>query len=356
MAITLHPSLATGSETIDTVMSFHDGLFSGAFYQEINSPFTLSIMSVHPEDSGLNAFSTFTADSQFNLPLRTGVTGRSKQSLHQHNYFEFTYVLKGTMYQRVEEKRYFYPTGSCCLMNRNTLHTEEFDTEFVCIFFSVSVDFIKRLNNYGNTMLFSQEQEKSNNLILRFLLDNITGNQKDSKDFFDFVPLITETEQKDMIHQIFEDMVYTMLTPEYGSTYKIQYLFLRLIDILCNPLYYNAVHVTPASRHDSLLFARINQLLEEYHGRISNQQLSKLLNYNGTYLGKIVKKYTGQNLFRYRLSFTMKEASELLLNTNLSITDISLKLQFSNRAHFYKLFEEYYGTTPNLYRKQQRIM
>lgn len=352
MSITLHPSLEEGSETLDTIMLFQNGLFTNSFYQKMNSPFMLSIMSIHPDDPARSAFSTFTVDSQFNFPLSTGISGRSKKSMHQHDCFEFTYVLKGNMYQCVEEKRYFYPTGSCCLINRNTLHTEEFDTDFTCIFFSVSVDFIKRLNNYGNTMLFAQEQQKSNNLILRFLLDNISGNCKDPKDFLDFVPLITETEQKKIIHQIFENMVKTMLEPEYGSTYKIQYLFLRLIDILCNPQYYNTVHVTPTSSHDSLLFARINQLLEEHHGRISNQKLSKLLNYNGTYLGKIVKKFTGQNLFQYRLSFTMKEASELLLNTTLSVTDISLKLQFSNRAHFYTLFKEFYGMTPKEYRNQ----
>lgn len=76
-----------------------------------------------------------------------------------------------------------------------------------------------------------------------------------------------------------------------------------------------------------------------------------MLNYNGTYLGKIVKKYTGKNLFQYRLTFTMNAAADLLKNSDLSVSEIAARLKFSNRAHFYKLFEEYYKVTPVMYRK-----
>lgn len=200
-------------------------------------------------------------------------------------------------------------------------------------------------------MLFSEEQKQKHNLIFQFLMGNMEEHYKDTKDFLDFIPLITETQQKNMVHDIFEKMVHVLLNPEYGSTYHLQYLFLRLIDILCNTAYYNVAHITAQSKSDSVLFARINRILEERNGRVSNQELSEMLNYNGTYLGKIVKKYTGKNLFQYRLTFTMNAAADLLKNSDLSVSEIAARLKFSNRAHFYKLFEEYYKVTPVMYRK-----
>lgn len=358
MHMNIRPSLSKGSRSFDHTVSFSGQSPLDTFLQDSNSPFMLTILSIHPEDMDSNALSVFTPEAQFNISIHSSFSdtdagmdrNRNRSRMHQHNGFEFTYILNGHMYQIVEGKRYLYPAGSCCLMNRNTLHTEEISTDFTCIFFSISTDFIRRLDNYGNTMLFPEEQKQKQNLIFQFLMGNLDENHKDMKDFLDFIPLITETEQKIMVHDIFEKMIHILLNPEYGSTYHLLYLFLRLINILCDTNYYNVVHVTASSRSDSLLFARINRILEEQNGRISNQELSEMLNYNGTYLGKIVKKYTGKNLFQYRLTFTMEAAADLLKNTNLSISEIAARLLFSNRAHFYKLFKEYYGVTPKEYR------
>lgn len=351
MPISIHPTLSAGDENLKKIISFQDASIPNTFYQDTNTPFMLTIMSIRPSDMEKSAISIFTPKAQFNLPVYQAITGRALDSMHQHNHFEFNYVLKGTMYLVAEGKRYLYTSGSCCLMNRHTLHTELHEhSDYVCIFFSVSKDFIKRLMNYGNSLMFRQEADTFDNLIFQFFQENIQDECKNKKDFWDFVPLITETQQKQIVHNIFEQMVQIMLNPRHGSTYMLQNLFLQLIDVLCEPAYYNAVHVTSGSNMDSLLFARIDQLLDEHKGRISNRELSRLLNYDGSYLGKIVKKRTGKSLFQYSMTFTMAAAAELLKNSDMTVSEIAGKLKFSNRAHFYKLFEEYYGVTPREYR------
>lgn len=350
MSISINPSLKSGENTIDKFISFRDTADSSTFYQEFNTPFMIHLLTIHPDDLEGSVFSAFTPDSQFNGSISESIKGRSKNSMHQHNCFEFTYVLYGNMYQIVEGKRYLYTPGSCCLMNRNTLHTEDTSTDFKCIFFSVSAEFVARLTNYGNFMLFPQEQKRFDNLIFHFMEENIDHNHKDTKDFLDFVPRISETQQKVMVHNIFEKMLKTLLSPYYGATYRLQDLFFKLIDILCNPAYYNAEHVTAKTSMESLLFARIDQLLEEHKGRISNKELAYILNYDGTYLGKIVKKYTGQSLFDYSMNFTMNAAVDMLENTKKSVSEIAAELQFTNRTHFYKIFQERYHMTPTEYR------
>ena len=350
MPISITPGLKSNGTDLDNIISFRDTPDPSTFYQQIHTPFMILLMAIHPDDLNGSVYSVFTPEAQFNGSISQSIKGRSKNSMHQHNCFEFTYVLHGNMYQIVEGKRYLYTPGSCCLMNRNTLHTEDTSTDFVCIFFSVSADFIERLKNYGNSMLFPQEQRRFDNFIFHFMEENMDENHKNTKDFLDFMPRITQTQQVVMVHDIFEKMLKTLLSPYYGATYRLQDLFFKLIDILCNPMYYNVMHVTAKSSMDSLLFARIDQLLEEHKGRISNKELARILNYDGTYLGKIVKKYTGQSLFDYSMNFTMCAAADMLTNTQKSVSEIAAELQFTNRSHFYKIFQERYHMTPKEYR------
>ena len=47
----------------------------------------------------------------------------------------------------------------------------------------------------------------------------------------------------------------------------------------------------------------------------------------------------------------MKEAKRLLRETELSIAEVAEKLNFTNRTHFYKLFEKHCSMTPKQYRR-----
>lgn len=354
MAITIDPNFSSGKTELSQVIRFHDSNNPAVFYQEILVPFMLTLLSVHSNDPKKHVMSVHTPDAQFSISSSSSIHGRRPISQHQHNCFEFTYVLEGSMYQIVEGRRYFYPTGSCCLINRNTLHTEELSSDFYCVFFSVSSDFVNRLMSYGNGLLFPGEQSLFDSPIFQFFRRNLNNADANAKDFLDFVPKITETEQVHLVHQIFEDMLHTLMAPEYGATYHLQELFIKLIGILDNPDYYNAVHITAKGNIESSLFARIDQILEERHGRITHSELAEVLNYNGSYLGRIVKKYTGKSLFDYSMTFTMKYAAKLLVETNMSAAQIATELHFSNRSHFYRLFKEYFGTTPNDYRHNFR--
>ena len=351
MKITVNALQMAGHQKYEDIIAFHSSENSKVFVQESLVPFFLMLMSVeaaHPEKT---SFSLCTPESQLLVPSAAGIKGRGANTQHQHNCFEFTYVLEGDMYQIVEGKRYYYPTGSCCLMDRNTLHTEEFSSDYTCVFLSISPEFVRKLMNNSRPLLFPGEQALFSNLIFDFFQKNLEDSSTDRKDFLDFVPKITQTEQVALVHQIFEDLLQTLLAPDYGASFRLLELISRLIGILGDPNCYSGEHVTAQSNMESLLFARINRILSERHGRVTNAELSELLSYNGSYLGRIVKKYTGKSLFDYSMTFTMEYACDQLLHSSKTTAEIAAELHFSNLTHFYKLFKERCGVTPKEYRK-----
>lgn len=69
------------------------------------------------------------------------------------------------------------------------------------------------------------------------------------------------------------------------------------------------------------------------------------------YLSFIFKKETGMNLNRFIRVFRMEKAKELLYTTNMKVAQISEKVGFANVSYFCRSFREYYGISPESYRK-----
>lgn len=353
MSIYVEPITLRGDKKLGQVISFYHNAESNVFCQNCHVPFSLMLMTMLPREPQKSTLILYTPESAFQMNA-AGIRGRSADSQHQHNCFEFTYVLDGSMYQIVEGKRFYYPTGSCCLMDRNTLHTEEVSTQFLCLFLSVSTDLAQRLIQSAGSLLFPGERQVLENPIFRFWDESLRAGEAANKDFLDFVPRITHTEQVEIVHQVFEDMLECLLAPKDGATFRVLELLLRLTGILCREEYYHVERVNSGSKTESMLFSRIDRILDERHGRISHKELAAILNYNGSYLGRIVKKHTGQSLFDYSMNFAMEYAAKQLQDTQRNISDIAAELKFSNRSHFYQLFEERYGVTPMKYRAARK--
>lgn len=72
--------------------------------------------------------------------------------------------------------------------------------------------------------------------------------------------------------------------------------------------------------------------------------------YNPNYLSLQFKRYTGYPLIKYIHQLKINEARELLLNSDLSICQISYKLGFKSEKYFIRLFKAYEEMTPGCYR------
>lgn len=334
------------------ILQIHALAQSENSYHEALTPFYFTVLSNRAKRPERSTLALFAPGTTLYLPPVPEARDKGPASgLHHHNCFEFTYIIEGSMYQIVEGRRYYYPAGSCCLMSPNTLHTEENTTDYTCVFISITEEFVSRLAYFGHTFLFPGEQEVLKNPIFRYLRPDQEEDDPGVHSFLDFVPKITQYEQEHLVHRLYEEMLRTMIEPGIGATYQLLELLLRFLGTLGDERYYHVNYVTSESNVDKLLLSRIDRILDQHHGRVSNRELSQLLHYNGSYLGRIVKKHTGKSLFDYSMNFTMRYAAKLLRETDKSAAAIAAELKFSNHSHFYRIFRERYGMTPVEYRR-----
>ena len=90
------------------------------------------------------------------------------------------------------------------------------------------------------------------------------------------------------------------------------------------------------------------------NGIFSPAEIEKITGYNGDYVERIIKRYTGKTLSAYGREFLVQKAADLLKHTDLSIEEICRRQGYSNRYYFNKIFFEKYGITPSQYRKTNR--
>ncbi|WP_439479547.1 helix-turn-helix domain-containing protein [Chryseobacterium aquaticum] len=75
------------------------------------------------------------------------------------------------------------------------------------------------------------------------------------------------------------------------------------------------------------------------------------LNVNANYLSRKLKQETGKTIKEHIHNLMIHDAKSLLKQTNLSIKEISYRLDFNEPAHFVNFFKKNVETTPNQFRK-----
>lgn len=275
------------------------------------------------------------------------------RSMHQHEFFEFMFVIHGRIIQKIEGKTYTYQEGQCCLVNQNVRHVEIAQENAELMFLAVSNDFFLNLIrsdiHYDETGHVISPENPIYDLVRKTCQ---TGNAA-QKQYWDFIPAGSPDAAVSEFEQIFGTIIRETAERRPGLLPLVSGLVSRICSILLDPEQYALQKFTLPSDKEEYLFLRIQELLTQTNGCISRQDLAAELHYDPDYMNKIVKKRTGMSLLKYGRNFSLKESARLLAYTDMSISDIMQRLGFTNRSHFYAIFREKFGLTPKEYRQKK---
>ena len=82
--------------------------------------------------------------------------------------------------------------------------------------------------------------------------------------------------------------------------------------------------------------------------------LSNMLNHDYTYMANLFSEYEGITIEQYIISNKIERVKDLILNDELTLTEIAYRLHYSSVAHLSNQFKKITGLTPSLFRNTKR--
>lgn len=268
--------------------------------------------------------------------------------LHKHNYYEMTFVLRGEVDIRIEDEVHRYRQGDVCLLNRNTYHVEQVCPNVTLAFLCFSPQMMAEYSGYP----FADFYPKNEMDFVHFFESDCENCPEGTKSFLEFRRCTQEGQgaAEELLFRIRQEL----LLHQPGCMYMLYGLMTRLLFTLAQAESYCRQYTEVKTAPDLDLVQKIQQYVEGRRCRFSRKEIEETLHYNRDYLNRIFRQYTGFTLGDYCRTVCMEEAAHRLLHTGDSIEQIAEQVGFPNRAQFYRVFQQYYHTTPSGYRKTKR--
>lgn len=149
-----------------------------------------------------------------------------------------------------------------------------------------------------------------------------------------------EVDQEEIMKYI-REAVFTSET-NYENSIKFQQFALEYSDYLAQ------LRCNCAKGTINLIEAEIEK---NFADNISLKTLGEKYYTNSAYLGQLFKKQFGCSFKDYLNNVRIRNAAEMILNTDKKIYEIAVDVGYKSRDYFINKFEEVYGITPAKFRK-----
>jgi AraC-like DNA-binding protein len=128
----------------------------------------------------------------------------------------------------------------------------------------------------------------------------------------------------------------------------------ELIDVLYNIVENLAGHIFSfrGIPHASALRKAERYIFENFTHKISLQEIAAASGLSAPYFSTIFKEEMGENLSSYLNRLRVEKAERMLIETNLSLSEIASSCGFEDQSWFSKIFKNYTGVSPGKYRGQ----
>ena len=122
------------------------------------------------------------------------------------------------------------------------------------------------------------------------------------------------------------------------------------------PFHAEAAPKEPARDDPGILVQRARTYIRAHFTEpLSLNEVANTLAVNPAYLSSIFKSERGESYSKFILRLRMERAALLLRTYSAGkVNDIALEVGYSSTKHFYTVFKDYFGVTPNEYRNQNK--
>lgn len=252
------------------------------------------------------------------------------QNTHAHDYYQLWYILRGNCKHRIDNKKYILNTGDIIVIPPFSYHSMSDGSDDLIV---IGMDFTSKFFSSGNT----------DTKIMASCINPIFMNSAKSDS-----AVFNANSTEDLILEIYNE--YINKKEFYEIVIKSN---LTKILITLDRIHKSKKSGIP-SKHDQAISETIRYIHNHFHEKIKIETLSRMSNMSITLFSAKFKELCDKTVVEYINSLRIDKSKQLLSETDMSITDISLELGYNDASYFNRVFKREEGKTPRQYRKLKR--
>lgn len=240
----------------------------------------------------------------------------SKMELHWHEYYELIY---------------YYDSNVSCNVNGDIINMSSGDLYFLTPF-----DFHQTVNTRRDNSIDFINISFSADFLDKEIADKIVGAYyiKGVKSDLNIITLLEMVENKE----------------ELLSRGSVHRLLNVLVELICR----KGTPITASNdfsyRADMLkkVYEYVN---ENFEHQITLSSIAEHFHLTPAYFSSWFSSNAGRTFVQYLTAFRLNFSKQLLLSTDLSVTQICYDSGFTSLSHFLRVFKKQYGVSPSKLRK-----
>ena len=245
------------------------------------------------------------------------------RTLHSHtDSMEFVYVVSGQGICELGGKHHPISSGDLIVYNSGVLHNEHLSPSAISMYCASASGI--QLPSLPPNCLFVD----------------------------DILPIFHLGAKSTRFHRLFDLIVQEAASGDTRSSAVCQSLFFALLDMTLDVIDAHQFSDDPDSKKACSLGERIRSYIDVHiNDKLTVPEIARTFGISTSYLARVFKQTCGCSLASYTVRRRIGEAQTLLLQTNLSILEISHQVGYDNQSYFTKQFTKLSGVPPLRYRK-----
>ncbi|MBS5884693.1 MAG: helix-turn-helix domain-containing protein [Clostridium sp.] len=264
-------------------------------------------------------------------PIKITYANIREYPIHWHNSIEILYVLRGSINVTIDTDSFEVLEKELEIINVDESHRIYSDEDNKVLIFHIDPYFFEKyykdINNiffYTNSTDDGAQEGEEYDLLRNFL----------AKLLCEAIQKIDDYDKE--IESILIDLLYHLINNFHYLTYEKEEL--------------------KEKTEQLARYHRISKyIFNNYDSNITLQEIAKKEFLSPHYLSHEIKYATGNSFTDLVNQTRVEESVKLLLDSDLSISDISDEVGFSHVRYLNKNFKNYYGCTPLQYRKKNKL-
>lgn len=269
--------------------------------------------------------------SRFEISQQTYNSAYSMHSAHSHSYCELYYLINGECNMFLHDNTYRMKPGSIVFIPPNTLH---------------KTTYIE--NTYHERLYIEFTLDYTSDLI-----DSLGFNH--FKDLFYMNFFSIQEAQKSTLQSLFKTLILEKQSTNELSECSIKCSFQNLLILLArhckNSFDPSAALVNNVQVVDVSIQKAMNYIMMNYNKNITLIDVAAVLHLNPSYFSKKFKSVNGFGFKEYLNTVRINHSEQLLLETDLNITEIALQCGYDNSNYFGDAFKHLNHISPTHFRK-----